>query len=368
MSEPSKEELDDLRRQIDEIDSRLIQLLDDRAKLAQAIGELKGQSGQPFFIPEREHAIYKKLALAHTTALTPRHLAAIFREIISAARDSERPLTVAYWGPPGSFSEMAAAKTFGNSARMQECRSITDVFYAVERTQCDYGVAPVENSTAGVVPETLDMFPQTNVKICAETILAVHHFLAGGAKALADVKRVYAGPQPANQCRKWLQANLPNAELIEVTPTSASAQRAVDDPEGAAIVNQLAIERYKLNLIAEHIEDSASNATRFVVLGQNEPVRTGQDKTSLMFNLKNRPGELYEVLGAFVRHNVNLLMIESRPAQRSSFEYIFYVDCAGHRTDEHVASAVEEIKQRALETVVLGSYPSSDPKLVGALE
>lgn len=360
--------LEPLRQRIDEIDRKLIELLDDRASLAQQIGDLKGREGSPFFVPEREHSIHQKLEAADTEILRTRHLAAIWREIISAARDAERPLTVAYWGPSGTFSEQAALETFGNSARLQPCRSITDVFLSVERTKADYGVAPIENSLAGVVPETLDMFPQTNVRIVAETLVPIHHHLASHAAKLDDVKRIYAGPQPAQQCRRWLLAHAPSAEIVEVVPTAAAAQRAQKDNEGAAIVNRRAAELYELPILAEHLEDSGHNATRFVVLGANEPAPTGQDKTSLMFNLRNRPGELYEVLGAFVRHKVNLLMIESRPAARSSFEYIFYLDCGGHRTDPALAAAIEEIREIAFELTVLGSYPSRDPKLLALQE
>lgn len=356
--------LDEIRTDIDSLDAQLISLLDRRAQLAQEVGRVKGRSGRPFFTPERESQIYTKLESTQTAALQPRHLKSIFREIISAARDSEKPLQIAYWGPPGTFSELAAVETFGSSGVMIPAASITEVFMAVEHYQADYAVVPIENSIAGVVPETLDMFPQTNVKICAETFIAIHHHLGSPADSLDQIERVYAGPQPSAQCRRWLQAHLPKAEIIDVTPTAAAVNKAIGDPSGAAIANHLAIGRAGLNILAEHIEDNSNNRTRFVVLGQNEPARTGKDKTSLMFNLRNRPGELHEVLGSFVRHSVNLMMIESRPAPRAQFEYMFYVDCGGHRTDDNVAAALTEIRERALETVLLGSYPSTDPNLV----
>jgi chorismate mutase / prephenate dehydratase len=363
MSSQGPEGLDSLRHRIDQVDAAIIELLDQRVQLAQEVGRLKNKEGSPYFIPERESQIYRRLENSETHSLETRHLKAIFREIISAARDAERPLQIAYWGPPGTFSEVAAVETFGSSGVMKPVASITEVFAAVEHHQADYGVAPIENSIAGVVPETLDMFPQTNVRIVAEKFLSVHHHLGSIAESLDHVKRVYAGPQPAAQCRRWLQAHLPKADVIDITPTSAAAAKAAEDPESAAIANKLAITRSGLGFLAQHIQDNSNNRTRFVVLGANEPGPTGKDKTSLMFNLRNQPGELYAVLGSFFKHKVNLMMIESRPAPRAQFEYLFYVDCAGHQTDANVSAAVQEIRERALEVVLLGSYPSSDPNL-----
>lgn len=357
-------ELEDIRGRIDGIDQRLVELLRERAGLAQEIGRLKGTDGQPFFTPERERQIFEKLRQSDVGPLKPEQVIAIFREVISAARASEKPLSVAYWGPEGTYSHLAAIETFGRSTKLAPEDSIEEVFRAVEHGSADYGVVPIENSIVGVVPETLDMFPQTNVRICAETFVPIHHTLAAMTTDIDDVKRVYAGPQPYNQCRHWLKANLPNAEVVNVTPTSRAAQMAKEDPEGAAIANRLATELYGLNVLESHIEDRAKNTTRFVVVGYNEPAPSGRDKTSLMFSLRNKPGQLYTVLGAFDRHKVNLMMIESRPAQRASFEYIFYVDCADHHSAPHLTAAIEEIKQFALETVLLGSYPSNDPNLV----
>ncbi len=355
--------LPEIRHDIDRVDSQLIELLNERVRLAQEVGELKGLGGQPFFTPERERQIYDRLESLESGPLKSAQLVNIFREIISAARSAEKPLGIAFWGPQGTFSHQAAIETFGRSVNLMPVPSINEVFLSVERGQADYGVVPIENSTAGVVPETLDLFPQTNVKICAETFIQVHHYLASKAASLADIKHVYAGPQPANQCRFWLRDHVPQAEIVDVVPTARAAEKAMADPTGAAIVNRMALELYGLPVLAEQIEDVASNRTRFVVLGFNEPKPSGSDKTSLMFNLRNRPGELHQVLGAFLRHEVNLMMIESRPAPRASFEYIFYVDCAGHQVDPSVAAAIAEIKDTAMETIILGSYPSNDPNL-----
>lgn len=358
-SEPTRS-LEAIRTDIDSIDSELVRLLSDRAALAQEVGRVKQRGDRPFFTPERERQIYEKLGSVNPGPLQSRQLIAIYREIISAARAAEKPLEVAYWGPQGTFTNVAAIQTFGSSTEFVAQESIPDVFLAVEHGQADYGVVPIENSTAGVVPETLDMFPQTNVKICAESYVDIHHHLVSTAASLDGIERVYAGPQPANQCKRWLRANLPNAEIVETVPTAKAAHRALEDPQGAAICNKLSAEVVGIPVLLEHIEDNPHNRTRFVVLGYNEPQITGRDKTSMMFNLRNRPGELYRALGAFDEHNVNLMMIESRPAQRASFEYIFYCDCAGHIKDEPLQRALDSLKKHALETTVLGSYPAAE--------
>lgn len=360
---PSEEHrpLDAIRSDIDSIDAELVRLLSKRAELAQEVGRVKGKDNRPFFTPERERQIYEKLDKTNPGPLQTRQLIAIYREIISAARAAEKPLIASYWGPAGTFTNIAAIQTFGMSTEFAAQDSIQDVFQSVEHGHADYGVVPVENSVAGIVPETLDMFPQTNVKICAETYVPIHHHLVSVAGSLDAIKRVYAGPQPSSQCRRWLRANVPNAEVLEIVPTARAAERALGDPEGAAIANALAAETIGIPILVDHIEDNPQNRTRFLVIGYNEPARTGRDKTSLMFNLRNRPGELVKALTAFEQQGVNLMMIESRPAQRATFEYIFYCDCEGHRTDASLERAITTLRGYALETTVLGSYPMRDP-------
>ncbi|MES1147494.1 MAG: prephenate dehydratase, partial [bacterium] len=317
--------LDEIRKDMEAVDAQVVSLLSQRARLAQEVGDVKGLDGQPYFTPERERVIYERLRRVDAAPLRAEHLTAIYREIISAARALEKPLAVSYWGPEGTFSHQAAIETFGRSTKGVPCDTIRDVFAAIEHGQADYGIVPIENSVAGVVPETLDMFPVTNVRICAESFLTVHHHLASLAGSLGEIKTVYAGPQPSTQCRGWLRSHLPQARIEDVVPTARAAQHATRDATSAAIVNKLCAELYALPILAEHLEDSADNRTRFVVLGHNEPKPSGRDKTSIMFNLRNRPGELYRVLGALTEHQVNLLMIESRPAPRAAFEYLFYV-------------------------------------------
>jgi chorismate mutase/prephenate dehydratase len=351
------------RKAIDAIDDEIVDRLVRRAELARTIGELKGRQDAPYFTPEREHEIFQRLQSLPSGPLRPEHVVAVFREVISAARAAERPLSVAFWGPLGTYSYMALVQKFGRSTTALAVDSIEEVFRAVENGQADYGVVPIENSVAGVVLETLDAFPLTNVKICDETFVAVSHLLATGGAALGSVRRVYAGPQPAQQCRQWLRANLPGVDVVSAAPTVRAAEMAVADPEGAAIVNSMTAEMLGMTVVASRIEDNAHNRTRFVVLGFNEPRPTGRDKTTLLFNLRNEPGALYRVLGAFYDHGVNLTMIESRPAPRATFEYLFFADCSGHRSDPAVAAAIGQIRATALDTTVLGSYPSLDPNL-----
>lgn len=353
--------LDDVRRDIDQVDAELIGLLERRVTLAREVGAIKGMDNRPYFTPERERQIYDRLEARGGQHLTGQQLIAIFREVISAARAAEKPLQVAFWGPEGTFSHQAAIAAFGRSVAQVPVFNIREVFQAVEREQADYGVVPIENSVAGVVPETLDMFAQSAVKIVSETFLDIHHHLGSVAGSLADIERVYAGPQPSAQCRDWLRDHLPQVEIVDTVPTAEAAKKAAADPRGAAIVNAVSLELYGLTALAEHIQDHANNRTRFVVLGFNEPAPSGNDKTSLMFKLKNRRGELYRVLGCFVENEVNLTMIESRPDPRDTFQYVFYMDLDGHRTEQNVMRAINDLRSVAIETVILGSYPSYDP-------
>ncbi len=250
--------LPEIRVEIDSLDEQVVTLLNRRAECAIEVGAIKGKVKKPFFTPERERDIFESLARKNPGPLTGKQLASIYREIISAARSLEKPLVCAYWGPAGTFTNLASLQTFGGSAEHRPEDSIQDVFQAVEHGQADYGVVPVENSVAGIVPETLDMFPQTNLKICAELYIPIHHHLVSVADDLSKIKRVYSGPQPEGQCKRWLRANIPNAEIIEVVPTAKAAQRALEDRESAAIANYLGAETVGIPILVEHIEDNAA--------------------------------------------------------------------------------------------------------------
>src|SRR5579862_802531 len=347
-----------VREEIDSIDSQLVALLSRRAELAIQIGALKSKDGKPFFTPEREREIFAKLDKTNPGPLQTKQLSAIFREIISAARAAEKPLVAAFWGPPGTYTHLAAVKTFGESSTLVPVDSIEEVFRAVEHGQADYGVVPIENSVAGIVPETLDIFPTSALKICAETYIPVHHHLVTTCSSLKEIERIYTGPQPEHQCRGWLRQHLPHAEIVNIAPTAKAAEKAKADPKGAAIANSMAAELIDIPILVEHIEDNAHNQTRFLIVGYNEPARTGKDKTSLRFSLGNRPGELYRALVAFDKFGVNLMMIESRRAR--SFDYNFFCDCVGHRLDDNVQSALEAIRALSQDVTILGSYPMAE--------
>jgi chorismate mutase/prephenate dehydratase len=352
--------LNDLRKEIDRIDEEILALLNHRARLAQEIGHHKTRSRALHYTPERETAVFKRLTGHNKGPLGPEAVRAIYREIISACLALETPLGVAYLGPPGTFSNQAAILKFGSSANLSPMDSIPEIFTAVERGGSDYGVVPVENSLAGVIPETLDTFMQTNLRIVSEVFVPIAHNLATRSATLEEITRVYSHPQPVAQCRQWLRAHLPNVEIIEVSSTSRSAELASQEESSAALSPALAAERAGLPILVAHTEDNPSNRTRFLVLGYNEPEPTGRDKTSVMFSVHNRSGELFRAMAAFEKYDVNMTMIESRPARVHNWDYIFYIDVQGHFRDANVAKAISQLREHALFVTVLGSYPAAE--------
>lgn len=352
--------LQDLRRQIDDIDTHMLELLSQRARLAQEVGHGKARTATQFFSPERERQIFERLTRENKGPLPAEALRAIYREIISASRALEAPIKAAYLGPAGTFSHRAALTRFGTASELTPTDTIPDVFTQVERGNAHYGVVPVENSTEGVVPYTLDMFSQTRLKVCAEVFVPVTHNVGTRAGKLSEVKRLYAHPQSLAQSRAWVRDNLPKAEIVDVTSNSRSAQMAALDSEGAAICTDIAAEIYKLPLVAQHIEDSPHNRTRFLVIGQNEPQPSGKDKTSIFFSVRHKAGALLHSLAAFDAHNINLTMIESRPTKQMPWEYVFFIDFQGHVQQEPVKHALAMLEEQSLFVTVLGSYPEAE--------
>lgn len=352
--------IEDLRRRIDSIDAQILSLLSDRARTAQEIGHGKSRTAAQFFAPERERQIFERLKGLNEGPLPHEAIRAIYREIISASRALEAPIRVAYLGPSGTFSHRAALNKFGTSSELLPVDTIPDVFHQVERGAAEYGVVPVENSTEGVVSYTLDMFPQTRLKVCAEVFVSVDHYLATRTSSLKEVKRLYAHPQSLAQSRGWVREHLPKVEIVEVTSNSKSAQMAAVDSESAAICTDIAAEIYKVPVVAPHIEDSPQNRTRFLVIGQNEPKPSGKDKTSIFFSVRHKAGSLLRAMAAFDAHNINLTMIESRPTKQMPWEYVFFIDFQGHLQDEPVAHALKMLEEQALFVTVLGSYPEAE--------
>ncbi len=351
--------LPEWRKEIDKIDEQIVQLLNRRASLAQQIGLAKSSSRSHYFTPEREHNVFKRLNQLNAGPLDSASIRAVYREVISACRALEKPLGVAFLGPEGTFSHLAALARFGSSSALVPVATITEVFSQIERNQCDYGVVPVENSWAGVVPETLDTFKNSNLRVVSEIYQPIAHNLLTHCENIEQIRRLYTHFQPLAQCRQWLQNHLPQVEVIEASSTSRAAEQASQDNESAAIATTLASERYNVPVLCRHIEDNPSNNTRFLVLGYNEPEPTGKDKTSLIFAVHNRAGELVHALNAFEKYDVNLTMIESRPNKTAAWQYLFYIDVQGHVKDNAVAKALKQLAEHALMVRVLGSYPEA---------
>ncbi len=352
--------LTDIRKQIDEIDEQLIELLNQRARFAQEVGMHKERTRAHYFTPEREEIVYKRVQSLNNGPLSNEAVRNIYREIISASRALEKPLKIAYLGPEGTYSHYASLLKFGGCAEYVPVDSITEIFAYVERGYADYGVVPVENSQAGVIPETLDTFMESNMHIVSELYIPVIVNLASHYTNLNDIKVVFSHPQPKAQCKLWLRSNLPNAEVIETPSTSRAAEMAAQTPDSAALCPRIAAERSNLPILVEHTEDNPGNRTRFIVLGYNEPDKTGQDKTSIMFSLHHQSGELYKAIGAFEKYDVNMTMIESRPARLGGWEYMFYVDIQGHIKDAQVAKAIDMLSSHARFLRLLGSYPAAE--------
>jgi chorismate mutase / prephenate dehydratase len=348
--------LDKLRKKIDLLDAKLINLLNLRAEATKKIGKIKIDSGKSIYAPEREIQVLRKISSLNKGPLKKRQLEAIYREVMSASLALEKPLKITYLGPQASFANLAALKKFGSQVSYVACNSIADCFLEVERGTADYGVVPIENSIEGAVSHTLDVFVDSDLKICSQIILDVaHNLLANCAKN--KIRKVYSNPYVFGQCRIWLQKNLPDVQLIDVSSTTRAAEIAKKEKNSAAIASLLASKIYGVNVLASGIQDSLHNVTRFLVVGKNVAARTGHDKTSLLFSIKDHVGALYEMLLPFRKYGVNLTKIESRPSKKKAWEYYFFVDIAGHQDDFKVKKALNELERKCTYLKILGSYP-----------
>ncbi|MFQ5861996.1 MAG: prephenate dehydratase [Candidatus Brocadiales bacterium] len=348
--------LESLRKQIDDLDSRIVKLLNDRARIAQQIGEIKRKTSAEVYHPNREQQVCERVTLENKGPLPNDSLMAIYRELMAGTRALERPLKVSYLGPVGTFSFVAARKSFGASVKYVPQRGIDAVFREVETGRANYGIVPAENSTEGGVRETLNMFQECDVKICAEVILPIHHSLMARC-AVEEVKRIYSKLQVFYQCRGWLSSNFPEAELLEVGSTTEAAQMAKKEANAAAIANAEVAEPYNLNVLCSNIEDNPDNVTRFYVLSKSFSSPSGKDKTAVMCYIKNQVGALYEILRPFRKYDVNLTSIESLPSGRKAWDYSFYIEFEGHVQDENIKKALEKVSGVCLELKVLGSFP-----------
>jgi chorismate mutase/prephenate dehydratase len=354
--------LDEVRADIDVVDDQILALLNRRAALVGDAADLKTGLALPFYNPTRERQVTERLSSANRGPFPTEAIRAVYREIFSACLSLEKRVRVAYLGPEGTFSHMAVLQQFGQAARAIPIGTIPGVFDEVTRGDADFGVVPIENTTEGGITHTSDTFLESDLKISAEIALEVHMcLLAKPGLELANIERVYSIPVAAAQCRKWLATNLPRATLIESRSTVDGAQRAQDDPHGAAVAGEIAARLADLVVLRRNIEDSAHNMTRFLVIGPNEPTApTGRDKTSLLLVTRDEPGILYRTLGAFAERGLNMSKIESRPSRRKAWEYVFFVDIDGHEHDAKVADALVEVRKSCQLLKVLGSYPRGE--------
>ena len=354
----TKKKLAQLREKIDSIDSLIVKLLNQRAKTVLKIGQFKKEAQTEFYSPEREQEIYKKISLLNTGSFPVESLKAVYREIMSASLSLEAPLKIAYLGPEATFTHMAAIAKFGYSTTYVPVKSIRDTFTEVECDRADYGVVPIENSTEGVVNHTLDMFVESDLKICAEILLRISHHLMSPTVDVNNLKKVYSHPQSFAQCRDWIENNLPKVELIEVYSNAKAAQLAAKEPYSGAIAGEIAARLYNLKIIARNIEDNPDNYTRFLIIGEKSSPPTGNDRTSIMFSIKDRVGALYSILQPFQKCQINLTNIESRPSKIKLWDYYFFVDFKGHIEEENIQKALRELKKYCINLKILGSYPA----------
>lgn len=357
--------LSEIRSHIDGIDDQLLDLLSERARLAQLVGQSKRQhenlTSAELYRPERESQVLRRVIESNKGPLRDEEVARLFREIMSVCLAQQEPLKVGFLGPEGTFTQQAVYKHFGHSVRGVSLSSIPEVFHEVEMGHTDFGVVPIENSTGGVVEFAIDMFMNTTLKICGEIELRVHQNLMGKMKGLKQIKRICSHPQSLSQCQQWLREHLPKAELIPVVSNSEAARRARDEDGTAAIAGKIAAEIYNLAIIAPEIEDRADNTTRFIVLGRHSFAPSGHDKTTLMVSSGDTqsPGTLHRLLEPLARNQISMSRIESRPSRRKKWDYVFFMDVEGHVDTEPLRSALEELKQHSSLFKVLGSYPAA---------
>jgi len=345
-----------IRNRIDALDDRLVKLVSARAKLARQAGDLKQGV---IYRPEREAQILRRIVRSNRGPLSDGALVRIFTEVMSACRALEDALSVAYLGPPGTFSQEALLKQFGGSVPAVPCSSIDEVFRQVETGAVAYGIVPVENSTEGAVGRTLDLLLATPAKACAEVMLPVRQCLMGRVAKRSTVRKVYSHNQSLAQCQQWLSRNLPHADRIPAVSNAEAAQLAARERGSAAIASRTAAALYGLKVLAGNIEDDPGNTTRFLVIGENDVSPSGRDKTSLILSTRNVPGAMHALLAPLANHGVSMTRLESRPARTGRWEYLFYVDLEGHRQDTRVAKALAELEKKASFLKNLGSYPAA---------
>lgn len=354
-----KDSVDALREKIDQVDARIVELLNQRATFAQKIGHLKHLDQSDMYVATRERAVLQRIARAGQGPLSPEAIQAVYREILSACRAMETVMTVAYLGPEATFTHMAARQFFGSSVDFLGAPTIAEVFNEVTQGRADYGVVPIENSTEGVVTHTLDLLVDSESKICAEVSVDIELHLLSRTGKPTDIARILSHPHALAQCRRWIATHYPTACIEEVASTAQAAKTALSDATVAAVASPLARQVYGLELVHGGIADNANNITRFFVIGHKEQEPTGEDKTTVVFSVKDEVGVLQHMLAPFSRNKINLTKIESRPSKRKPWEYFFFLDFNGHVADPVVNRVLTRLRERCNFLKVLGSYPSS---------
>lgn len=351
------------RRSIDRLDNTILTLLNKRARIVMRIGMLKKANLSDLHAPDREIKIYERLARLNKGPFPNEAVQTVFREIISASLSLEGPLKVAYLGPKATFTHLACIRHFGSSARYNPVNSIKEVFSEVERGRAEYGVVPIENSTEGVVNHTLDMFVDSPLKIIGEVMQEVSHHLMSKTGKMEGIRHLYSHPHAIAQCRTWLENHLPDIPTTEVYSTAKAAEKCNEDRNAAAIASELAARLYGLKMVKQRIEDNINNFTRFLIISRKGLGRTGRDKTSIVFSIRDRIGALHGMLKPFSENGLNLTKIESRPSKKKAWEYVFFVDLKGHQEDAKVKAALKKLKEQCLFLKILGSFPAANMKM-----
>jgi chorismate mutase/prephenate dehydratase len=356
----SVDPLNCVRERIDGIDQDILRLISERASCAKEVAEIKARNGDTqFYRPEREAAVLRRIMAQNPGPLSDEVVARLFREMMSACLALEQPLSVAFLGPAGTFTQAAALKHFGHAVQTVALGDIGDIFREVEAGSCHYGVVPVENSTEGVISHTLDMFLRFPLRISGEVSLRIHHHLMSRGDELADIRTLYSHQQSLAQCRGWLDRHLPNVERVAVSSNAEAARMAAERAGTAAVAGEAAADIYELRMVASRIEDEPGNTTRFLVIGNEDSSPSGDDKTSLLLSCRNEAGGLHALLTPLAEHQISMSRIESRPSRRGVWDYVFFIDVLGHRDDELLAKALERLEKEAMLFKILGSYPKA---------
>jgi chorismate mutase/prephenate dehydratase len=358
-SNPADTKISQLRFAINEIDESILDLINKRLLIAKEIGDIKKGKGSFVYDKFRENQVMQRLNALNKGPFKQQALHQIFSDIISACREIQTPTKISYLGPEATFTHIAAMELFGHSSTYIPQTGIRDVFIDVSKGKCDYGVVPVENSIEGAINHTLDLFFESDLKICAEKYLNISHAVLSRSSSIEDIEVIYSHPQALAQCRGWIRKNLPNAVLTECNSTALAALQASKEDRTAAIANSEAAHIYGLQILETNIEDYSNNITRFLLIGNDEPSPTGCDRTSIMFVISHVPGALFKILEPIAESGINMSKMESRPTKHENWSYFFFVDFDGHIADEKIRHTIDRMKPYCKYIKWLGSYPRS---------